>query len=97
MVKEVRALMKEMLEAVAIHPTLGTICFSQSLWCNAIVLVRKKNRGLHFCIDFHKSNARTKGDSYPLPHMQEAIESLVGGVKIFLPGPESRVLADCHG
>ena len=63
--------MKEMLEAGAIHP-------SQSPWCNAVVLVRKKDRGLHFCIDFCKLNVRTKKDSYPLPHIQEAIESLIG-------------------
>ena len=44
---------------------------------NAAVLVRK-DRGLHFCIDFHKLNVRTQKDSYPLPCIQEAIESLIG-------------------
>ena len=71
MVGEVRAHMKEMLEAGAIHP-------SQSPWCNAIVLVRKKDGGMHFCINFHMLNARNKKDSYPLPYIQEAIESLIG-------------------
>ena len=71
MVEEVRAHVKEMLE-------VGTICPSQSPWCNAVVLVRKKDTGLHFSIDFCKLNTRTKKDSYPLPHIQEAIESLVG-------------------
>ena len=71
MVEEVRAHMKKMLEVGAIHP-------SQSPWCNAVMLVRKKDRGLHLCIEFCKLNARTKKDSYPLPHIQEAIESLVG-------------------
>ena len=37
--------LKEMLESGAIRP-------SQSTWCNAMVLVRKKDGGLHFCIDF---------------------------------------------
>ena len=71
MVEEVRAHMKEMLEA-------GAICPSQSPWCNAVMLVKKKDRGLHFCIDFYKLNVRTKKDSYPLLHIQEAIESLIG-------------------
>ena len=71
MVEEVRTHMKEMLEAGAIHP-------SQSPLCNTIVLVRKKEGGLHFCRDFHKLNVRTKKDSYPLPHIWEGIESLVG-------------------
>ena len=57
----------------------GVICPTQSPWCNAVVLVHKKDGGLHFCIDFHKLNAWTKKDSYPLPKIQEAIESLVGG------------------
>ena len=63
--------MKEVLEA-------GAICPSQSSWCNTVMLVIKKDRGLHFYIDFCKFNARTKKDSYPLPHIQKAIESLAG-------------------
>ena len=71
MVDEVHAHMKEMLE-------VGVICPSQSPWCNAVVLVCMKDGGLHFCIDFHKLNARTKKNSYPLLQIQEALESLVG-------------------
>ena len=33
---------------------------------------------LQFCIDFRHLNARTKKDAYPLPHMQETMESMVG-------------------
>ena len=70
MVEEVRSHLKEMLESGAIRP-------SQSAWCNAVVLVRKKDGGLHFCIDFHHLNACTKKDSYPLPQIQEVLESLM--------------------
>ena len=45
MVEEVRNHLREMLESGAIRP-------SQSTWCNAVVLVRKKDGSLHFCIDF---------------------------------------------
>ena len=45
MVEEVRNHLREMLESGAIRP-------SQSAWCNAVILVRKKDSGLHFCIDF---------------------------------------------
>ena len=72
MVDEVHA-HKEMLEVGTIHP-------SQSPWCNAIVLVCKKDRGLQFCIDFHKLNSRTNKDLNLLPQIQEAIKSLVGTV-----------------
>ena len=67
---EVREHLQEMLDGGAIRP-------SQSTWCNAVVLVRKKDGGLRFCIDFWRLNARTKKDSYLLPRMQETMESLV--------------------
>ena len=70
MVEEVRNHLKEMLES-------GTIRPSQSAWCNAVVLVQKRDRGFFFCIDFHCLNAHTKKDSYPLPRIQEVLESLV--------------------
>ena len=71
MVEEVRNHLKEMLES-------GTIRPSQSAWCNAMVLVWKRDGSLCFCIDFHHLNAHTKKDSYPLPRIQEVLESLVG-------------------
>ena len=48
------------------------------MWCNVIVLVRKKDGGLCFCIDFCHLNACMKKDSYPLLRIQEVLESLVG-------------------
>ena len=71
MVEEVRNHLREMLESGAIRP-------SQSTWCNVMVLVRKKDGSLRFCIDFCCLNAHTKKDSYPLPRIREALESLVG-------------------
>ena len=44
-VEEVWQHIQEMLDGGAIQP-------SQSPWCNAIVLVRKKDGTLRFCIDF---------------------------------------------
>ena len=56
----------------------GTIRPSQSTWCNAVVLVWKKDSSLHFCINLCHLNACIKKDSYPLPRIQEVLESLVG-------------------
>ena len=70
-VEEVRQHIQEMLDGGAIWP-------SQSPWCNAIVLVQKKDGTLRFCIDFRHLNARTKKDSYPIPKCLETMESLVG-------------------
>ena len=67
LVKEVWSHLLEMLESDAIWP-------SQSMWCNAVVLVRKKDGGLWFCIDFHHLNVHMKKDSYHLSRIQEALE-----------------------
>ena len=51
---------------------------SQGVWCNTVVLVRKKDGGLCFCINFCHLNVHTKKDSYPLPRIQGTLESLAG-------------------
>ena len=38
----------------------------------------KKDSTLQFCVDFRCLNARSKKDSYPLPQIQEAMESMTG-------------------
>ena len=68
---EVREHLKLMLDVGVIQPT-------NSPWCNAVVLVRKKDGSLHFCIDFRKLNSLTVKDSHPLPCICEALESLTG-------------------
>ena len=57
---------------------VGAIHLSQSPWCNMVVLVRKKDGTLCFCVDFRCLNMWMKKDSYPLPCIQEALESMVG-------------------
>ena len=71
LLEEVCASLRDMLEAGAIHP-------SQSPWCNVVVLVWKKDGTLCFCVDFRCLNEWMKKDSYPLPHIQEALKSMVG-------------------
>ena len=71
LLEEVCASLRDMLDAGTIHP-------SQSPWCNTVVLVRKKDGTLHFCVDLRWLNAWTKKDSYPLPRIQEALESMAG-------------------
>ena len=68
---EVHAHLKMMLDAGVIWP-------NNSPWCNAVVLVRKKDGSLHICIDFRKLNALTVKDSHPLPRICETLESLAG-------------------
>ena len=71
LLEEVCSSLWNMLDAGAIH-------LSQSPWCNTVVLVRKKDGTLHFCVDFRCLNAWMKKDSYPLLCIQEALESMMG-------------------
>ena len=72
---EVKNHLKEMIE-------VGAIRKSNSPWASAVVLVRKKDGSLRFCIDLHKLNARTIKDAYSLPRIDEMLDCL-GGVMIF--------------
>ena len=69
--EEVRAHLKEMLDA-------GAIRESESPYSSNVVLVRKKDGSLRFCIDFRKLNSRTIRDSYNLPRIDDTINTLIG-------------------
>ena len=69
--EEVRQHLKEMLDAGAIRP-------SKSPFSSNVVLVRKKDGGLRFCIDFRKLNSRTVKDAYTLPRIDDTIDTLIG-------------------
>ena len=79
-----------MLKSGAIRP-------SQSASCNAVVLVQKRDSSLQFCINFCHLNAHMKKDSYPLPRIQETLDSLVGAGHFFLLGSKVWILADKDG
>ena len=66
-----RKLLKNMEE-------VGAIRKSNSPWSSSIVLVKKKDRNLRFCIDLRKLNARTVKDAYALPRIEETLDYLVG-------------------
>ena len=58
--QEVKKHLEEMLK-------VGAILKSVSLWVSPVVLVRKKDGSLYFCIDLQKLNARPVKDAYSLP------------------------------
>ena len=57
---------------------LGAIRHSNSPWASAIVLVRKKDGKLRFCIDLRKFNNRIMKDSYSLPRIEHVLDQLLG-------------------
>ena len=69
--KEVHKHLKEMLD-------IGAIRCSNSPWASPVVLVRKKDGSLRFCIDLRKLNAWTVKDAYSIPCIEDALDSLNG-------------------
>ena len=51
---------------------------STSPWASPVVLVSKKNGKKRFCVDYRKLNAITKKNAYPLPQIDEMLDSLAG-------------------
>ena len=57
---------------------MGAIRRSNSPWVSAVVLVRKKDGALRFCIDLRKLNERTIKDAYSLPRIEDSLDVLNG-------------------
>ena len=56
----------------------GTIEPSDSPWAAPIVLVAKKDGTTSFCVDYRKLNNVTRNDAYPLPRIDETLDTLSG-------------------
>ena len=54
----------------------GIIQPSTSAWASPIVLVPKRDNTLRFCVDYRKVNAITKKDVYPLPCIDDILDTL---------------------
>ena len=68
---EEKAHLQRMEEAGVIQP-------SHSEWASAPVLVRKRDGGVRWCVDYRGLNAITRKDVYPLPNIEECLDTLSG-------------------
>ena len=71
---------KREIERNEVHKMLdlGVIEPSSSPWSSPIVLVTKKDGSTRFCLDYRLLNELTVKDAYPIPRVDECLESLAG-------------------
>ena len=64
-----------MLELGVIEPANGP-------WSSPMVLIKKKDGSVRFCVDYRRLNDVTVKDVYPLPRIDDVLDRL-GGAKFF--------------
>ena len=67
--REEMAQVQQMLASNVIRP-------SNSPWASPVVMVRKKDGSLRFCVDFRQLNAATVKDAHPLPRIDDLLDAL---------------------
>ena len=69
--REEMAQVQQMLSSNVIRP-------SNSPWASPVVMVRKKDGSLRFCVDFRQLNAATVKDAHPLPRIDDLLDAVHG-------------------
>ena len=73
--QEIAAQLSKMQDGGVIQP-------SKSSWASPVVLVRKRDSSLRFCVDYRALNSVTKPDVFPLPRIDDLLDKL-GKAKYF--------------
>lgn len=68
--EEINKQIKDMLDKGIISPC------TNAEWVANVVLARKKDGTLRFCVDYKNLNERTDNDPYPLPRIDDCLDAL---------------------
>ena len=69
--REAMTQVQQMLASDVIRP-------SNRPWASTVVMVKKKDGSLLFCVDFRQLNAATVKDAHPLPRINDLLDALHG-------------------
>ena len=69
--EETQKLLNSMLQNDIIQP-------SSSPWASPVILVQKQDGSQRFCVDYRKLNSVTKKDAYPIPRIDDTLDTLAG-------------------
>ncbi|KAH9078114.1 hypothetical protein Ae201684P_019215 [Aphanomyces euteiches] len=64
------------------YQDLGLIRPSKSPWASPVLMIRKPDGSIRFCIDYRRLNKVTVKDSYPMPRIDDLLDVL-GRAKLF--------------
>ena len=67
---------QDVLKSLSDMTARGVVEPAQSAWASPIVLVRKKNGSVRFCVDYRRLNQATIDEPFPMPNTQQ---SYLGG------------------
>ena len=67
--KEIEKQINDLLDSGLIKPGNGP-------WGSPLVLVKKKDGSVRMCVDYRKLNSKTVKDAYPLPRIDDTLDSL---------------------
>ena len=62
----------------------GMIELSDSPWASNVVLVNKKDGTKRFCVDYRRLNSLTVKEAYPIPRIDDTLDTLTGALRWLL-------------